>query len=634
MTAPNRRTFIKTGIAAGALVPAVATAPVSAQESRQGRPVCTTHDFDILGMKGLVTLETDEALPVGAAFSVDVSPLETSKALARIRMKPGARLTIRSLSLQVSVPNAGVNRIWYTQQIDGLGHHAYISLPWGATIMASGHFGCLLTAFQDRYGQNRGLLALKNQSGDGSLHFSVEYGGPAMRMIINRFVQGGVWHADEIDETAYFDIGDVPWNHAVDAFSAWYDREFKLTYDTPRFCWEPAFNTWYPIKRNQREDLVFALATQCRDLGIKTFEIDSGWFTNAGTWQLDTKKIPDLKALVKKINDIGLKVIVWFSAFDAGGSKELQDLCVVNNGKPTGKLCPRNPKVRERAARLVREIMETYGLDGLKMDFLDARGVPMQMCEATHEHTCEFVSDGVTETMEMMSAAMRKVKPDAIIEYRLNYATVATRKFATIFRGQDAPSDPDHARRHLALLRAWSRGVAVHADYAYWTKDMTDVNVAKYMACMVFYGVPTISVNFDDLPKRHFDITKNWLAFYNRHMQRLMTGQLDHLSDDFHYSTARASSDGFTYIPCFLREWPSVLMVLPDHTREIYLANMTNHPRILTRVEGVNGSYSVSTADLMLVEKTGSQRITAKNGALDIDIEVPVGGLLVLKKGI
>lgn len=628
----KRRTFIKTGISAGVLIPAFAVTSAAVQESRQGKQVRTTKNFDILGMKGQVTLETDTALPAGTAFSVDITPVDSKKALAHIRMKPGARLAIRRLSIQVSVPNANVNRIWYTQQIDGLGHHAYISLPWGATIEASGHFGCLLTALQDRYGQNRGLLALKNQSGDGSLRFSVEYGGPSMTMTINRFVYGGVWHSDEIDETAYFDLEDVPWNHAVDSFSAWYDKEFNLTYDTPRFCWEPAFNTWYPIKGNQREDLVLKLAGQCRDLGIKTYEIDAGWFTNAGTWQLDTKKIPDLKALIQKLHEMGLKVIIWYSAFDSGNSKELQNLCVVNNGKPTARLCPLNPIVRERATRYARELMETYGLDGLKMDFLDTGGVPMQMCEATHEHSFEFVSDGVAQTMEMMTAAMRKVKPDAIIEYRLNYATVATRRFSTMFRGQDAPSDPDHVRRHLALLRSWSRGVAVHSDYAYWTNDLDDVDVSKFMAGMVFYGVPTISVNFDELPKRHFDITKTWLAFYNCHLQRFMGGQLDHLSDDFHYSTARVSSDGFTYIPCFLREWPSTLAVLPDHAREIYLANMTSHPRILTRIEGTSGTYSIATTDLMLTEKPGAQRLSAKNGALDIEIEVPIGGIVALRK--
>ena len=53
--------------------------------------------------------------------------------------------------------------------------------------------------------------SLKNQSGDGSLQFAVDYGRPLMSMTINRHVQGGVFHADEIDETAYLDLDiDLP----------------------------------------------------------------------------------------------------------------------------------------------------------------------------------------------------------------------------------------------------------------------------------------------------------------------------------------------------------------------------------------------------------------------------------------
>lgn len=632
-TSTSRRSFLKTGLMTSAAMAAIAPPTASPQTSTPARPSGSiSKGFSVFGARGTVTLETEGPPPEGASLTVEVTPIGTKKALARIRTKPAARLTIRRLSIQLSVPNADVNRIWHTQQLDHLGHHAYISLPWGATIDASGHFGCLLTALQDRYGRNRGLLALKNQSGDGSLQFAVDYGGSGMSMTINRHVHGGVFHTDEIDETAYIDLEDIPWNHAVDGFSAWYDKEFSLSYATPQFCWEPAFNTWYAIKGEQREDLILKLATQCRDLGIKTFEIDTGWFTNAGAWQPDRKKIPDLKALVKKLHDLGLKVIIWFSAFDAGGARELDDLRIVNRGQPTGQLCPRHPKVRERCARLVRDLMENYGLDGLKMDFLDMGGVPMQMCEAGHEHTCDFVSDGVIQAMGMMSEAMRKVKPDAMIEYRLNYATVATRRFATLFRGQDAPSDPDHVRRHLALLRAWSRGVAVHADYAYWTNDMTEENVAKFMAGMVFYGVPTISIDLETLPKSHFAIAKVWLDFYRSHLQRFMTGQLDHLSDDFHYSTARVSSDGVTYIPSFLREWPSVLPVLPEHTRELYLANMTSRPRILTRVEGAKGTYRVTTTDLMLKPAGMETVLKDKNGVINIDLPVTIGGVAVLKR--
>jgi hypothetical protein len=57
-----------------------------------------------------------------------------------------------------------------------------------------------------------------------------------------------------------------------------------------------------------------------------------------------------------------------------------------------------------------------------------------------------------------------------------------------------------------------------------------------------------------------------------------------------------------------------------------------NPQRIRTRIEGVSGTYTVSTTDLMLAEKPGAAHLTAKNGVLDIDIAVPIGGLMVLRK--
>jgi alpha-galactosidase len=172
----------------------------------------------------------------------------------------------------------------------------------------------------------------------------------------------------------------------------------------------------------------------------------------------------------------------------------------------------------------------------------------------------------------------------------------------------------------------------VHADYAYWTKDMTEENVAKFMAGMVFYGVPTISIDLETLPKSHFAIAKVWLDFYRSHLQRFMTGQLDHLSDDFHYSTARVSSDGVTYIPCFLRQWPSVLTVLPEHTHEVYLANMTSRPQLFTRVEGATGTYRVTLTDLMLKPTGKETTVKGKNGIIDINLSVAIGGVAVLKR--
>ncbi|MFC1693350.1 alpha-galactosidase [Candidatus Latescibacterota bacterium] len=628
MNTTGRRAFIKTGITAGTGLSLVSIVP--------GKTIAgiktLRKEVDIFGARCRVNLELAEEVSDDTELVVDVAQLPKQKALAHVSIKPNQRLVINRFAVTLSVPLQDIARIWYTQQIDGLGQHAYISLPWGARIPAGGHDGSLLTEIQNRFGRNRGLMAFKDQTGDGSLRFAVDYGGKDFHMTINRFAEDRSFTVDAFNETVYIDLEDIHWNKAVSNFVEWYDRELGLTYDTPEFCYSPAFNSWYPLKGNQNQDDILRFARKCRELGITTFEIDSGWFINTGDWELNTKKIPDMKSLVRDIRIMGLKVIIWYRPFDWGRSKEYEKYRVVENGKPSGNLCVRCREVRERAGSIAGELMEKYDLDGLKIDFLDASTVKMINCEADHEHSLDFVADGSREAMRIMAESIRKVKPDAIIEYRLNYSNIANRQFASIYRGQDAPSDPDHIRRHLTLLRSWCIGVAPHADYAYWTPEVSNEDVSRFMAILSLYGVPTLSVDFDGLPKDHFAITKAWLDFYNENIDRLIHGDFDPLSNDFHYSVARVSSPGYSFIPAFLKHWPSVISVNPQDSENIYLYNGTANPLILTRIEGARGTYRLTTMNIFLKSSGKAVTVKEENGSLSLDHPVDIGGIVVLKR--
>ena len=71
--------------------------------------------------------------------------------------------------------------------------------------------------------------------------------------------------------------------------------------------------------------------------------------------------------------------------------------------------------------------------------------------------------------------------------------------------------------------------------------------------------------------------------------------------------------------------------VLPEHTRELYLANMTSRPQLLTRVEGAKGTYRVTTTDLMLKPTGTETTVQDRNGVIDINLPVSIGGVAVLK---
>lgn len=629
MSKASRRTFMKAGIAGGTVLTLLPLTP----ESSFGAATTLSGEIEILGLKARVSLELSEEIPDGSSFEITVQTLTSSRALAHIRYKPGRRLTIKRFSVTFPVPLGDVNQIWYTQQIDGLGQHVYVSLPWGCELPASGHQGSFIAEVQNRFGNNRAFVAFKNQGGDGSIHYAIEYGGKNINVTLNRYVYGGTYIVDGIDETIYIDRDDILWNKAVHRFAEWYDTEWGLTYATPSLCYEPVFNTWYPILAEQSEENIMRFAAKSRELGIKTFEIDYGWFTDTVTWALKTEKIKDMRKTVHELQSMGFKVIIWYNPFDYNGTPgDEGKYQIVHNGKPIGKLCPRCRESRERAARLAKELMERYGLDGLKIDFLDTGGVPLEHCEAGHDHTVDFVGDGVREAMRMMAEAIRSVKPDALIEYRLNYANVANRAFANCYRGQDAPADPDHIRRHLALLRSWCRGVAPHADYAYWTADVSEENVARTMAIITLFGVPTLSVDFDALPENHFAIAREWLSFYQRYKRQLVNSVFDPLSNDVHYSVARFSGADHTFIPVFLGEWPASLPVLPHCASTIILFNGTAQRRVLTRITGLREKYRITTKDIMLRTVGEPVVATAHNGAIDLEHQVTIGGLIFLDR--
>ena len=624
----SRRSVLKSGAVAGAGLAAAAVTPSSARAETN----TVTVEFTVAGMPATATLELDRSAPDNSAFTVETTRLSAGKETARLRFSDGSPLSVRKFTVDVALPFDDLHRMWYTQQIGGLGWSTYVSLPWGATIPASGNQGCLIAEAQSRHGRNRGLLAFRDQGGDGSLNFRLEYGGAAFHIAINRFAEGRTYTLDEFEETVYFDAEDAPWNHAVTAFTEWYDSEHALTYRTPSFCYEPAFNSWYPLKTAQKEADLLRFADMTERLGVGTFEIDHGWFRTYEKYDLNTDNIPDMRRLVDRFHDHGLRVITWFRPFHIGGGNTLADLRVVEDGRRTDELCVRTREVQERAGRLAGEIMRKYNLDGLKVDFLDASTVKLINCEADHEHVTDFVSDGAQAAMKNMAEAIRAVKSDAIIEYRLNYANVATRQYCTIFRGQDAPSDPDHVRRHLAMLRSWTVGVAPHADYAYWTPDLSDEEVARFMAGMVLYGVPTLSVDFDTLPASHFTIAKAWLTLYRENLSRLIHGDFQPLSNDAHYSVTRTTSPAYTFAGSFLERWPAIIEVPQTSSQYVFLFNGTGYPEIRTLLTGLAGSYELEVLDPAL-ERIGTPfRVSAGTGGMALAQEVPVGGSVWLRK--
>jgi len=127
--------------------------------------------------------------------------------------------------------------------------------------------------------------------------------------------------------------------------------------------------------------------------------IDSGWFTLRGDWQANEKFPQGMKATAQKIRALGLKPGLWFAPFlvDKGSAllREHPDWFVRNEdgslyvfrqdpGAPERYVLDgSHPQVQEWLQRLFSLVVNDWGYEYLKLDFLHAGAVEGQRYDPT-----------------------------------------------------------------------------------------------------------------------------------------------------------------------------------------------------------------------------------------------------------
>ncbi len=79
------------------------------------------------------------------------------------------------------------------------------------------------------------------------------------------------------------------------------------------------YNAWTTFGFNIEQELLFAQAKRCADIGIELFMIDDGWFSNRnsddsslGDWYPSKEKFPNgLKPVIDYVNSLGMKFGIW-----------------------------------------------------------------------------------------------------------------------------------------------------------------------------------------------------------------------------------------------------------------------------------------------------------------------------------
>lgn len=331
----------------------------------------------------------------------------------------------------------------------------------------------------------------------------------------------------------------------------------------PEGAYEIAYSTWYNFHQQLDEAALLRELAMAKELGMETVIIDDGWQTDdnsrgyafCGDWEVTPTKFASMKKFVDAVHEIGMKVMVWYSVPFMGHSsknhtrfegKYLYTIRHLN----TDVLDPRYAEVREFLVDIYVRAVRDYGLDGLKLDFIDEFKPKEGKSNTDYENMdCRSVEEAVHQLLDDVYKALTAIKPDIMLEFRQGYIGPVVSAYGNMLRVADCPNDPLSNRTGIVDLRMLS-GVAVHSDMLMWHAEDTVEAVAKQLMCVMF-GVPQISVKLASLSEGHKTYLQGFLNFWKAHREGTVKGRLTAKGVAASYTQVTSENDAEAVTVCY-----------------------------------------------------------------------------------
>ena len=122
--------------------------------------------------------------------------------------------------------------------------------------------------------------------------------------------------------TLRLDTRDIAYYESLAQVAAWWAAQPGYAPSpVPDAARRPMYSTWYSMHQSVTPE---AIETQCRlsqELGCHAVIVDDGWQTadsargygHTGDWRPAPERIPDMAAHVRRVHDLGMKYILWYS---------------------------------------------------------------------------------------------------------------------------------------------------------------------------------------------------------------------------------------------------------------------------------------------------------------------------------
>jgi len=399
----------------------------------------------------------------------------------------------------------------------------------------------------------------------------------------------------------------------------------------------PLYSTWYSYHQSVDPATII---NECRlggELGLGGVIVDDGWqtldssrgYAFTGDWK--PERIPEMKKFVDGIHALNQKFMIWYSVPMAGEKSEAAKrfkgkTLGFSNSLQAFTLDPRYPEVRDYLIGLYEKAVLEWGIDGLKLDFIELFGPkPDTVLTAENGRDYASVDEAVDRLFTDIMARLRKIKPDIAIEFRQPYNGPLMRKYGNMLRGVDCPNAGPVNRKEIIDLRLLADNTAVHSDMFIWHPE-EPVASAALQLLNVLFSVPQVSVRLGEVSAEHRQMLSFWLKYWKTNRATLLDGELQPVSPASNYPLVLARSSDKLIAALYQDMVVSPGSKLP---KQLDLVNAKPSRSVVVNFEEPFGPATVRIVDCL------GKQVSEKSQVLGIGVQawdVPPSGLLEIRK--
>lgn len=427
------------------------------------------------------------------------------------------------------------------------------------------------------------------------------------------------------------DMRGIDYYDSIYDVVTWWENECGyLPTDVPEYAKLPMNSLWYSYHQNLDAEDIIKECKLSKAMGMDTVIVDDGWQTDdnhrgydfCGDWEVAKSKIPDMKAFAKRVHDTGMKIMIWYSVPFVGikskNYEHFRDMLLDGSGncETYWALDPRYKKVRDFLIQTYKNALLDWGIDGLKLDFIDSFVLCGKSLEYDKRRDYQSLEDAINVLMTDVTKALKEINRDVLIEFRQAYVGPAIRSYGNMLRVGDCPNDAMINRANIVDLRLTSGKTAVHSDMLMWNYD-EPVESAAMQFASVLYSVPQISMKIQQLNDEHKKMLAFYLDFWRRNRDTLLNGKILAANPESNYSIVCARNGDKSIYTAY-----TDCLIEGIGEKEVIAVNATRHKELVFKNLKDRSYKVVNCMGEELEEGTLVSELTA--------IKVPLGGIVFI----